>query len=119
MTLAELKADKRWFLWNYSPGKNGKVTKVPMSATGGKTGISEDYRSTWVTCSKALLAKDKYIASGIGFVIPEGMYFFDIAGRALNDSFVILMLERFGSYAEKSPSGNGIHVLGNCNDGAL
>lgn len=119
MTLAELKADKRWFLWNYSPGKSGKVTKVPMSAMGGKTGTSEDYRSTWVNYNEALLAKDKYKASGIGFVIPKGMYFFDIDGRALDDSFVILMLERFGSYAEKSPSGNGIHVLGNCNDEAL
>lgn len=47
------------------------------------------------------------------------MYFFDIDGRALDDPFVILMLERFGSYAEKSPSGSGIHVLGNCNDEAL
>lgn len=90
-----------------------------MSAMGGKTETSEDYRSTWVTCSEALLAKDKYKASGIGFVIPKGMYLFDIDGRALDDSFVILMLERFGSYAEKSPSGNGIHVLGNCNDEVL
>ena len=119
MTIAELKADKRWFLWNYSPGNNGKVTKVPMSAFGGKTGTSEEYKQTWVDFQEASRAKEKYMASGIGFVIPKGMYFFDIDGRPIDDPFVSMMLERFASYAEKSPSGNGIHVLGNCNDGAL
>lgn len=119
MTLAELKADKRWFLWNYSPGKNDKVTKVPMSSYGSKTGTSENYRSTWVTYEAALKVKEKYNASGIGFVIPKGMYLFDIDGRAVDDPFVTLMLERLGSYAEKSPSGNRIHVLGNCNDAVL
>lgn len=28
MTLAELKADKRWFLWNYSPGKSNEGSYV-------------------------------------------------------------------------------------------
>lgn len=119
MTIAELKADKRWFLWNYSPGDNCKVTKVPMSAFGGKTGTNEEYRSTWVTCDEALKAKEMYKSSGIGFVIPKGMYFLDIDERAFDDTYVVLLLERFGSYAERSPSGNGIHVLGNCNNDVL
>lgn len=85
MTLAELKANKRWFLWNYSPGKSGKVTKVPMSATGGKTGTSEDYRSTWVDYNEALLAKDKYKVSGIRYsflhrTLYFGVLWFDIKG---------------------------------------
>lgn len=32
MTIAELKAQKIRFLWNGSPSKNGKVTKVPTGA---------------------------------------------------------------------------------------
>lgn len=90
-----------------------------MASTGGISGTSEEFRSTWVTYDEVLVAKEKLKSSGIGFVIPNGMYFFDIDGKEPDDSFVTLMLERFGSYAEKSPSGNGIHVLGNCNDEVL
>lgn len=46
MTLDELKTQKIWFLWNYAPGKNSKKTKVPMSASGGVTGTSDNFRNT-------------------------------------------------------------------------
>ena len=78
MTIVELKADKRWFLWNYSPSKSGKVTKVSMSALDDKTRTSKEYRSTWLTYEEALKAKEKYMAYDIVFVIPSGMYFFKI-----------------------------------------
>ena len=119
MTLDELKAQKIWFLWNYAPGKNGKMTKVPMSAKGGVTGSSDNYRDTWVDYKDALFAKEKYNASGIGFVVPDDMYFLDIDGRPLDDSFVQLLLERHDTYAEISPSGNGIHILGTCDNDSL
>lgn len=30
MTVDELKDKKLWFLWSAKPGRNGKVTKVPL-----------------------------------------------------------------------------------------
>lgn len=46
MNLQDLKKMKLWFLWNYAPGKNGKPTKVPMSAAGGETRTDEAHRNT-------------------------------------------------------------------------
>ncbi len=46
ITLDELKQKKIWLLWNYMPGKNGKITKVPFSVYGGATGTDEKYKDT-------------------------------------------------------------------------
>ena len=119
MTLDELKAQKIWFLWNYAPGKNGKKTKVPMSASGGVAGASDNFRNTWTNYDTAIRAKENLSAAGIGFKVPDNMYFLDIDGRPLDDSFVQLLLERHDTYAEISPSGNGIHILGICNNDRL
>ena len=119
MTLDELKAQKLWFLWNYAPGKSGKKTKVPMSAVGGVTGSSDNFSNTWVDYKTAVRAKKEHNASGISFKVPDNMYFLDIDGRPLDDSFVQLLLERHDTYAEISPSGNGIHILGTCNNDRL
>ena len=119
MTLDELKSQKIWFLWNYAPGKNGRKTKVPMSASGGVTGTSDNFRNTWTDYDVAIRAKETLSAAGIGFKVPDNMYFLDIDGRLLDDSFVQLLLERHDTYAETSPSGNGIHILGICDNERL
>ena len=119
MTLDELKEQKIWFLWNYAPGKNGKKTKVPMPANGGMTGTSDNFRNTWTDYDSAITAQEKHSAAGIGFKIPDNMYFLDIDGRPLDDSFVQLLLERHDTYAETSPSGNVIHILGICDNDRL
>lgn len=62
MTLDELKAQKLWSLWNNAPGKDGKKIKVPMSATGGVTGSSDNYRDTWVDYETAISAKETHNA---------------------------------------------------------
>ena len=86
---------------------------------GGVTGSSGDYRDTWVDYETAVTAKEEHHASGIGFKVPDNMYFLDIDGRPLDDSFVRLLLERHDTYAEISPSGNGIHILGTCDNDSL
>lgn len=67
----------------------------------------------------AVTAKEEHNASDIGFKVPDNMYFLDIDGRPLDDSFVQLLLERHDTYAEISPSGNGIHILGTCDNDSL
>lgn len=119
MKLDELKAQKRWFLWKYAPGKNGKPTKIPCSAAGKKTGTNREYSKTWVSYDEAIEAKGIQDASGIGFVIPDGMYFLDIDSRDTSDPLVQDLIKRHGTYAEISPSGKGLHLLGTCDNAQL
>jgi P4 family phage/plasmid primase-like protien len=111
--LDELKAMKVWICWNYME-KGSRKTKVPISATGTATGTNEQYRHTWVTFDVAKAAAEKRHYSGVGFVIPKGWFFLDIDHRDMEDPFVKTMLSRFDSYAEKSVSGNGLHIYGRC-----
>lgn len=67
----------------------------------------------------AVNAKEKHGVADIGFRIPDNIYFLDIDGRPLDDSFVQILLERHDTYAETSPSGNGIHILGTCDNERL
>lgn len=114
MTVDELKNKKLWFLWSAKPAKNGKVTKIPFSANGGATGTDDAHKDTWVSFDEADTAKNKFQASGIGMKIPKGCFLLDIDNKDISDSFVQLMLSGFSSYAEVSPSGKGIHIIGQC-----
>lgn len=118
-TIEDLKQEKLWLVWNYMPGKNGKMTKVPFSAYGGATGTDEKYKDTLATYDEAYAAMQSCGASGLGFKIPEDMYFLDIDHREMSDPLLQKLLSRHNSYAEYSPSGNGIHILGTCDRGKL
>ena len=119
ITIEELKQRKIWLLWNYMPGKNGKITKVPFSAYGGATGTDEKYIDTWATYDEAYAAMQKCGASGLGFKVEDDMYFLDADNRELTDPLLQKLLNRHNSYTEYSPSGNGIHILGTCDTGKL
>ena len=58
--LSELKAMPIWVCWNKIE-KNGRMTKVPCSAHGGKTGTNEEYRGTWVRYDEAIAAAQKFM----------------------------------------------------------
>lgn len=109
--MLKLKQMKIWLCWNYIEVK-GKKTKKPVAADGGVTGTNNDYQKTWVTYDEAVSAKQRMSADGIGFVIPRGYFFLDIDHEELTNPFVQMMLKRFSSYAEISPSGNGLHIYG-------
>ena len=108
-----LKSQSIWFCWDWVVRK-GKRTKVPIAASGCATGVDERYRCTWVTHDEAVQASREHGYAGVGFVIPEGYFFLDIDHRDLVHSFVQMLLRRYNSYAEKSVSGNGIHIYGKC-----
>lgn len=113
-----LETQSIWLCWNWST-RNGKRTKVPIAASGCATGTDETYRCTWVTKAEAERAVKEKGYDGIGFVLPNGYFFLDIDKRAPDDPYVQMMLERFGSYAEVSVSGNGIHIYGKCDPSRL
>ena len=114
MTVEELKDKNLWFLWSAKPGKNGKVTKVPFAANGGAIGTDDAHKGTWVSFDDAESARNQFRASGLGLKIPKGFFLLDIDHKDISDPFAQLMLSRFSSYAEVSPSGKGIHIIGQC-----
>ena len=114
MTVDELKDKKLWFLWSAKPGRNGKVTKVPFAANGGATGTDDAHKGTWVSFDDAESARNQFQASGLGLKIPKGFFLLDIDHKDISDPFAQLMLSRFSSYAEVSPSGKGIYIIGQC-----
>ena len=118
MFMDELKAQKIWFCWNYETRK-GKTTKVPTSAYGTATGTSAEYAHSWATFDEAVAAAKEHGYSGVGFKIPKGYFFLDVDHKDVSDPYVQLLLERFGSYAERSVSGSGIHIYGKCDDSRL
>ena len=119
ITIEELKQRKIWLVWNYMPGKNGKITKVPFSAYGGATGTDDKYKDTLAIYDEAYAAMQSCGASGLGFKVPEDVYFLDIDHREMADPLLQKLLSRHNSYTEYSPSGNRIHILGTCDSGKL
>ncbi|MCD8328268.1 MAG: phage/plasmid primase, P4 family [Ruminococcus sp.] len=116
--MQELMEQKIWICWNFAEVK-GRRTKKPISAYGTPTGTDAAHAHTWVTYEEAKAAAARNGYDGVGFVIPEGYFFLDIDHMALTDPFVQLMLERYHSYAEKSVSGEGLHIYGMCDRGQI
>lgn len=117
-TIDELKNRKVWMLWKKQE-RSGKTSKMPFSAAGKACGTNETYRDTWVSYEAAAQAVKAQKADGVGFKIPNGMFFLDIDHLDLNDPMVNALVERFDSYTEYSVSGTGIHVYGLCDTSAM
>jgi hypothetical protein len=110
-----------WLLWEYRPNpKGGKPRKVPLYANGDErsgTLDSEADRSRLVTFAAAAKALGRKQGLGIALgVAPDGLHLSGIDADGiddpLNDDRIKRLLKRAGSYAELSPSGKGIHILG-------
>ena len=110
--IEELKQQNIWLTYFKTITKNGNATKTPRSANNTATGADKAHADTLVTYDEAITAIKQYNADGVGLVIPEDYFLLDIDHRELIDPFVEMMLERFDTYTEYSPSGNGIHILG-------
>ena len=113
--MKELKEMQIWFLWQWTPDKNGKPTKTPISVNGTPTGTTMNWSHTWVTYDEAFGSVESQHAAGVGFKIPDGYFFLDADHYSLEDPFIKLILERFNSYTERSVSGGGLHIYGKCN----
>lgn len=109
--MKNLKEKRLWLLWKKQV-RDGKTAKVPFAVNGGKTGTNKEYRQTWVTYQEAEQAAKKEQGVGIGFKIPNNVFFLDIDHKDLDDPVVKDILSMFNSYTEFSVSGDGIHVYG-------
>ncbi|MBQ9004070.1 MAG: hypothetical protein IJ087_19680, partial [Eggerthellaceae bacterium] len=105
----------RWVLWK-AEFNGTKWTKVPYRTTGRGKASSTDPK-TWSNFDDAVEAYTAGLGGydGIGFVLGDGYAGIDldhvISENGLDDQ-AAAVLEMFGGcYCEKSPSGDGYHIV--------
>lgn len=119
MTIEELKKLPLWVNWKYQ-GRDGiKKTKVPVDAKTGSNARSND-PETWCNYQLADWKKKKNGCDGVGVMFSGlgngymlcGVDIDNHANTVGGNPLQPEILELFrGTYAEKSPSGNGCHIL--------
>lgn len=120
LVIPELKETKTWVNWIYSKTADGKTTKVPRAFDGTPVGTDIKYKHKWCDYKTAKCQIDDDSANGIGLIFNDikldNQRTFAVAGididqRDLEDPVIKDIISMMGTYAEKSPSGNGIHLL--------
>ena len=97
--------DPRWVAYNDK--------KWPVNPHTGRMGSTTD-RRTWGTYALAVDAMRRYQLPGIGIVLGDGLAGIDldhIAPGGDPHPWAVELIAKCGSYAEWSPSGEGIHIL--------
>lgn len=102
----ELTRVRRWVTWRYHV-RDGKRTKRPDQRTN-------DARE-WLPFEAAIVDANQSCADGIGFVLGAGFVGVDIDSCITDDGELTNLardaLESLNTYAERSPSGRGIHLI--------
>lgn len=112
----EMKAIDSWVCWRYENRNLKKPTKIPYSPLTGHKAVVTD-PSTWTSYVQAVHAmRTTNHYSGIGFVLSQqDPYTFidldDPDGDAEAISAQVKIFDGFNSYSERSPSGNGLHII--------
>jgi hypothetical protein len=105
----ELRTSSSWVLWK-KEHRDGKPTKILYQANRRRADSTAP--ATWTTFEKALEAfeQDDFF-DGVGFVFhPDNPY----CGADIDDvteEQARRWIDRFDSYTERSPSGNGFHII--------
>lgn len=105
----EMKEQRRWCLWRKIQ-RDGKFSKIPISALDGKGAKSND-ESTWATYEKALESLERYHCDGLGFMLGGGYFGVDIDHAIENKELINEFVEKLNSYTELSQSKEGIHII--------
>lgn len=111
----EMQVFDQWIVWRYEDTDGKKPTKVPYSALNGRLASVTDPAS-WASFDACVSALSSNLYSGIGFVLTEAdPYLFidldDTEGDQTAFNRQVEIYNEFNSYAEKSPSGNGLHII--------
>lgn len=111
-----LKELELWVNWRYEENEKGKRTKIPYISSEEKRKAKPNDSKTWSLYSEA--EKHKELFDGIGVMFGSSLCGIDIDGLAEHTEENPIEKEIFemfsGTYAEKSPSGKGIHILFYC-----
>lgn len=111
---ASLKAKKQWVCWKLEPRENGKSTKVPYQPNGMHASVSDPRtRSTFEECQAQV-----HNFGGLGFVFTKEARIIGIdldhcykTDGSLEDWAEAIVAACSNSYIERSPSGDGLHIL--------
>ena len=113
----ELKERKQWVCWRLEPDKDGgKPRKMPINAVTGKGAMSNNPQ-TWTDYQTAFDAYEKYGYTGIGYMFTkdDGYVGVDVdhcydpeTGEFSDTAKAIIGKQP--TYAEFSPSGDGVHL---------
>jgi hypothetical protein len=109
-----LRGKPRWVHWKYEE-RGGKRTKVPYTPGTSQRARSTD-ATTWRTFDEARTLLPESGMDGLGFVLGDGTFGIDLdhmleGGQPTEEARDIL--GHFpGAYVEKSPSGEGLHIVG-------
>lgn len=104
---------KNWVLWKYEE-RDGRKTKVPYSAKGGKAKSNDP--GTWAAFDEVMKLFHTGQYSGIGFMLSHSPFIGVDMDHVLHgeelEPWAAEVLAGLGTYAEISPSGEGIHAIG-------
>jgi hypothetical protein len=112
--LSPLEVLPHWLVWKYKTTKTGKPTKVPYQCDGRNAKSTDP--ETWTTFKNAIAAAAKY--DGVGFcLLNSGIAAFDLddcrdpmTGNV--EPWAKALVESAGTYAEITPSGAGLRIIG-------
>lgn len=109
-----IRNERRWCLWR-AEVRDGKTTKVPYRTNGSKAKSNDP--STWTDyeTAKAALDASNGFYSGVGLFFSGTLCGLDVDGdhdRGERNPLEGEILDRLsGTYAERSPSGLGVHFI--------
>jgi hypothetical protein len=116
--LQPLAAEKRWMVWKWVKGKNGKPTKPPFRADAPRRHASSTDPSTWSDLATAMRAYIHEECDGLGFaLVGSEVAAFDLddcrdAATGALHPWALDKIERSRSYAEITPSSTGARIIG-------
>ena len=110
----ELRTRRQWVVWRNTTRAGDKATKRPVQPDGRAASVSDP--ATWSSFEQAVVALETGLADGVGFVFSPGDPY---TGLDLDDCFAgerlhpdaRALIDKLSSYTERSPSGNGAHVI--------
>jgi len=111
----EIREYNQWVVWRFEDINAAKPTKVPYNPlTGALANVNKP--ETWTTFDQAVQASSLDCYDGIGFVLNESdPYTFidldDTKGDSAALDRQIKIFNEFDSFAERSPSGTGLHII--------
>ncbi len=112
--LEKLKDYDQWIVWKMIDGR-----KVPLNPRNLK-GASSTSQRTWSSFNQALrVYQESEDLEGVGFVFSPNDPFFGIdidkcvnEGGDVNEVARVVLTKLSGTYGEWSPSGKGLHIIG-------
>ena len=116
--MKQLQQEKRWCLWKLEPRKDKpeELTKVPKQVNGYNARSNDPRTWNYYNAVCDALTRNPGKFDGVGLFFSDGVCGVDVDGDHAqggeHNTLEADVLARFsGTYAERSPSGSGVHII--------